>query len=335
MNFRFDLSQFARCAVSKRGALLGCAALLLCTPLPAALRERAYYDLIIASLPFGAMADSQMNEAVGETVATPEEIEEESNKIQLCAMTITPDGRTAVGLIDNGADPPAYITLFDGDTANGLELVLSDPDEEFATFRRDGITFTLGLGLGLLETITPELLAQRQQEAEEQEIAEEEAERKRPNSLAEQLIAMQMSLPPDMEAPPLPIPLGDAAAFTRKFNPDKKVTDPQTDQEALVQAGVSELEEAVKTGESPQEYLQRLVAHRQEEVKRQQAEKKAAREALEAEIATGTLSEDAEATLRRRTNIELMKKGVVPLTPVDDLTEAEQAEIDAALEQML
>jgi hypothetical protein len=26
-----------------------------------------------------------------------------------------------------------------------------------------------------------------------------------------------------------------------------------------------------------------------------------------------------------------MKKGVVPLTPIEDLTEAEQAEIDAAL----
>lgn len=315
--------------------LLGCAALLCSAPLSASLRERAYYELIISSLPFGAMADAQMTDAAGDEVATPEEIEEESNKIQLCAMTITPDGRTAVGLIDNGTDPPAYITLFDGDVANGLELVLSDPDEEFATFRRDGITFTLGLGLGLLETITPELLAQRKQAAQEEEIAAEEAERRKPNSLAEQLIAMQMSFPPDMEAPPLPIPLGDAEAFTKEFNPDKEVSEPQTDQEALVQAGVAELKEAIKTGETPQEYLKRLVAHRQEEVKRQQAEKEAARAALEAEIATGTLSADAEAALRRQTNIELMKKGVVPLSPVEDLTEAEQAEIDAALEQML
>lgn len=309
-------------------------ALLLASALPA-MRERAYYELIITALPFGAMADAQSTESPGELAATPEEVQEESNKIQLCAMTITPDGRTAVGLIDNGTNPPAYITLFDGDTANGLELLLSDPDEEFATFRRDGITFTLGLGLGLLETITPELLAKRKQEAQTEELEQAEAERKKPNSLAEQLIAMQMSFPADMEAPPLPIPLGDAATFTKKFDPDKEAGEPQTDREALVQAGVAELEEAVKTGETPQEYLKRLVAHRREEVKRQQAEKEAAREALEAEIATGTLSADAEAALRRQTNIELMKKGVVPLAPVDDLTEAEQAEINAALEQML
>lgn len=335
MNFRAFLFASDRMLPWFRGPLAAVAILSFATPAAASLRDRAYYELIIASLPFGAMAEESQAGAGLEEIATPEEIEEESNKIQLCAMTITPDGRTAVGLIDNGTDPPAYITLFDGEEANGLELILSDPDEEFATFRRDGITFTLGLGLGLLETITPELLARRKEEAEEAELAEAEAKRKKPNSLAEQLIAMQMSFPADVEAPPLPIPLGDAEAFTRKFDPEKETAEPQTDQEALVQAGVAELEEAVRTGESPQDYLKRLVEHRQAEVERQQAEKKAAREALEAEIATGTLSADAEAALRRQTNIELMKKGVVPLSPVDDLTEAEQAEIDAALEELL
>lgn len=334
MNFWLSFGETSHPALWLKRALLGCALVFLASS-ASAMRERAYYELIIKSLPFGDMADTQMNDSADDIVATPEEIQEESNKIQLCAMTITPDGRTAVGLIDNGTNPPAYITLFDGDEANGLELLVSDLDEEFATFRRSGITFTLGLGLGLLETITPELLAQRKLEAEEAEIAEEEKKRKKPNSLAEQLIAMQMSFPPDMEAPPLPIPIGSPEEFTKKFDPEKVESDPQTDQEALIQAGVAELKEAIATGESPQEYLQRLVAHRQEEVKRQQQEKAAAREALEAEIATGTLSEDAEAMLRRQTNIELMKKGVVPLSPVEDLTEEEQAEINAALEKML
>lgn len=332
MNFWISLSKMTQAASWVKGGLLGGAILCLASS-AFAMRERAYYELIIKSLPFGAMADEEMADA-DEVVATPEEIQEESNKIQLCAMTITPDGRTAVGLIDNGTNPPAYITLFDGDEANGLELLLSDLDGEFATFRRAGITFTLGLGLGLMETITPELLAQRKLEAEEEEFIEAEKERKKPNSLAEQLIAMQMSFPPDMEAPPLPIPLGNAEEFTKEFNPDKVEGEPQTDQEFLIKAGVAEMKEAIATGESPQDYLKRLVAHRQEEVKRQQQEKEAARAALEAEIATGTLSADAEAVLRRQTNIELMKKGVVPLSPVDDLTEAEQAEINAALEQL-
>lgn len=294
-------------------------------------RDRAFYELIIAKEPFGPMAADVAGAEAAQPEVTPEMVQEESNKIQLCAMTVTPDGRTAVGIIDNGVSPPAYLTLFDGESSNGLELVVSDLDREYATFRRDGITFTLGLGLGLLETVTPELLAQR--EADAAQLAEAEAERKRKsaNSLAEQLIAMQLSLPPDVEAPPLPIPLGDANAFTKEFDPNKEKSEPQTETEALVQAGVEELKAAVAAGESPQDYLKRLVEHRQKEVQRQQIEKQAAQTALDQELAAGGLSEaDAEA-LRRRTNIELMKKGVVPLTPVDNLTDSERAEIDAAL----
>ncbi|MBQ9694618.1 MAG: hypothetical protein IJV69_07670 [Kiritimatiellae bacterium] len=294
-------------------------------------RPKAYYELIIASEPFGPMAPEEVAGAEEVLQQDPEKVKEESEKIQLCAMTYTPDGRTAVGLIDNGTNPPGYITLFDGDESNGLTMVLSNLDEEYATFTRDGVMFTLKLGLGLMETITPELLAQRQEEAAIAEEEQAEIERKRPNSLAEQLIAMQMSLPPDVEAPPLPIPIVDTEAFVKEFDPNKERSEPETETEALIQAGVAELNEAVATGETPQEYLKRLVEHRRKEVKRQQEEKAKAQKELDEQLASGTLSEEAEAYIRRRTNIELMKKGVVPLTPVDDLTEEEQAEIDAAL----
>ena len=293
-------------------------------------RPRAFYELIIKVEPFGPMAPEETAEAAAPE-QDPEKVQEESSKIQLCAMTYTPDGRTAVGLIDNGANPPAYITLFDGDEANGLTMVLSNLDEEYATFTRDGVMFTLKLGLGLMETITPELLAQREEEAIIEAEEQAEIERKRPNSLAEQLIAMQMSLPPDVEAPPLPIPLVDTAAFVREFDPDKDRGEPETDEEALIRAGVAELNEAVASGETPQEYLNRLVEHRQKEVKRQQEEKARVQQELDAQLANKTLSDEDKDYLRRRANIELMKKGVVPLTPVDDLTEEEQAEIDTAL----
>lgn len=294
---------------------------------------KARYQPIIDCLPFGAMAQEIEPDAPPEIPQIdPELVKEESSKIQLCAMTWTPDGRTAVGLVDNGVEPAAYITLFDGDVCNGLTLILSDLNEEYATFERDGITFTLKLGLGLIETITPGLLAQREEEAI---IAEEEAaeiQRKRPNSLAEQLIAMQMSLPPDIEAPPLPIPMGEVEDFTREFDPNKERGEPQTEEEALIQAGTEELKAAAAAGESPQEYLKRLVEHRQKEVERQQSEKKRAQEDLDAAIASGRHSEEDIAELRRQLNIDLMKRGVVPLNPVNDLSEEEQAEIDAALE---
>ncbi len=168
----------------------------------AGLGDRARYGLIVEREPFGPMA-AVAGGGEGEVEAQdPQKVLEESNKIQLCAMTVTPDGRTAVGLIDNGSNPPALLTLFDGEASNGLEMLLSDLDGEFATFRRDGVTFTLRLGLGLVETITPELLAQRR-EREAQEAAQAaEADRRKPNSLAEQLIAMQLRLPPADAATP-------------------------------------------------------------------------------------------------------------------------------------
>ncbi len=296
------------------------------------LQERPYYSVIISRMPFGEMSTAQPEaDTAAVPVQDPVKVEEESNKINLCAMTYTYDGRSAVGLIDNGIEPPAYITLFEGETSNGLELLLVNVEDEYATFKRDGITFTLGLGLGLLETITPESLARQEAEAAEEEARQAELDRKRPNSLAEQLIAMQMSLPPDVEAPPLPIPLGAAEQFTREFDPDRERDAPETESEAIIQAGVAELNEAVASGESPQDYLKRLVEHRQKEVERQQSEKRAAQKALDDTLASGQYSAEDEAYLRRRTNIELMKKGVVPLQPVADITDAEQAEIDAAL----
>ncbi len=309
-------------------SLFGCFAAVLLAGVP-----KSRYQVIIDCEPFGKMAPLVEVAPEPEPSQDPVRVKEESSKIQLCAMTFTPDGRVAVGLVDNGVQPAAYITLFDGDVSNGLTMLVSDLEEEFATFERDGVRFTLKLGLGLIETITPELLAERRA-AEEVAVEEEkERKRKRPNSLAEQLIAMQMSLPPDIEAPPLPIPPDeDVEAFTRKFDPDKVEGEPQTETEAIIKAGTAELEEAAALGERPQDYLRRLVKHRQQEVERQQEEKKRAQEALDEALASGSYSEEEAQALRRETNIELMKRGVVPLSPVEDLSEEEQEEINAALD---
>ncbi len=293
---------------------------------------KSRYQPIIDALPFGAMAEATAT-AAPQQAATQEEIEELSNEINLCAMTITPEGRVAVGLIDNALDPPAYIVLFDSDEKNGLELVLSDYDREIATFKREDILFTLQLGLGLVETVTPQSLAEAKAAEAEAVAQAEEAKRKRPNSLAEQLIAMQLSLPPDVEAPPLPIPMGDPEIFTRTFDPSREGEAPETEEQAIVQAGVEEMKAAIAAGESPQEYLKRLVEHRQKEVERQKEEKRIAQENIERDVAENNLNADEEAYIRRRTNIELMKKGVVPLNPVNDLSDDEIDEINTALDE--
>ncbi|MEG1932959.1 MAG: hypothetical protein RR133_00035 [Kiritimatiellia bacterium] len=288
---------------------------------------KEYYKVILTAKPFGEMA---ANAETTSATLDPVKVEEESNKIQLCAMTITPNGRTAVGLIDSGITPQGYIVLFDGESSNNLEMILSDYEGEFATFRRDGVTFTLKLGMGLIETVTPETLAAK--EAEEAKKAAEKAQQEpRHNSLAEQLIAMEMSLPPDVEAPPLPLPIGDPELFVKKFDENKEESEPATESEAIVKAGVEELKTAIANGETPQSYLKRLTEHRQKEVERQQSEKKQAQEALQAKLEQNEVSADDEAYIRRRTNIELIKKGVVPLSPVNDLSEAEQSEINAAI----
>lgn len=292
------------------------------------------YECIIQAKPFGeiASAQSETDTQVVETLITSEEVEEEANKLSLCAMTIMPDGEAAVGLIDNGVQPPANLLLKQGERSNDLEVLLVDYDNEIATFQRGEITFTLKYGAGLIETVTPESLAEERRLKEEAALAEEEtAINKRPryNSIAEQLIAMQMSLPPNVEAPPLPIPRGDIASLTKKFYEDEEGEDesePQTEMEAIVKEGVEEMKASAQEGETAQSYLQRLTEHRQQEVERQKEEQEAARQTLQEQIIE---DEESAEYIRRRTNIELIKKGVVPLNPVTLTTEEEQELIDA------
>lgn len=291
------------------------------------------YELIIAKEPFGAMAADAPAEGASApmTAEQEEQVNQIVQQISLCAMTIMPDGRTAVGVIDSSQQPVAYTVLFDGDEYRGLSVVFSDYEEELATFEKDGLAFTLKLGKGLVETVTAESLeAERAAKAlAEAEVAEPEPERRPFNSPAEQLIAMQMSLPPNIEAPPLPMIVGDVAQLTKKFDETRADDEePQDDLDEVVKAGVEELKAAAQEGESAQSYIQRLTEHRQQEVKRQQEEQAVAQQVLEEEEAQAATDEDAEY-LRRRTNIELIKKGVVPLDPVE-LTHEEEKELSEA-----
>ncbi len=299
--------------------------------------KRAFkpYQSIIEAKLFGEIAavedDAQANQKpVNE--ATPEEVKQEAEKLTLCAMTIMPDGRAAVGLIDAGVQPAASLLLYQGDKANGLEVVIVDYASEIATFKRGEILFTLKYGAGQIETITQEMLDEkRAQETAALAKAKHDPKKPRYNSLAEQLIAMEMSLPPDVQAPPLPIPAG--VDLTKPFDPDaaKPQADPesqpaQAELDDIVQAGMAELKDAKLAGESPQSYIERLSAHRAKEFERQQAEKAQAKQDIEDALANQSLSEADRDYIKRRTNIELIKKGVVPLENIE-LTKEEEKEL--------
>ena len=46
----------------------------------------------------------------------------------------------------------ASYLLGEGETQNGFTLITADYDREYATLSKDGLTFTLGLGKGLIDT---------------------------------------------------------------------------------------------------------------------------------------------------------------------------------------
>lgn len=274
-----------------------------------------HYQVIIDRMPFGAMASGVQSEAdtpEDMQFVAAEEVQQLAAKLTMCAMSIMPDGRYAVGIIDSSVTPAVSHILSQGDgPVEGITLDLVDIESKVATFSKDGITFSLKLGVGIVETLTEETLAEEQRKREE-EAAALAAAKPRPNTLAEQLLRMQTSVPPDVEAPPLPIIQGDMASLTKPFDPDQEKKEPEDEHDEIVQQGLEELKASVKAGETPQQYFERLQAHNREEARRQQAEKRAAAE-LEKELAKNLETEQERADLRRRINIELLKKGVVPL----------------------
>jgi len=118
----------------------------------------AYYQPILDRMPFGAMPVVDPLAAEGQTSATATEAEAAAeqqalaNNITMSAVNITPQGHTAVGFTDRSVNPPASYYLRVGDRANGWTVKSADFDDEIATIEKDGVTITLKLGEGLVET---------------------------------------------------------------------------------------------------------------------------------------------------------------------------------------
>ena len=115
------------------------------------LATREQYQPIIDAKPFGDMA----KETETDTVALAEQQkqkEEIAQKFRMCGITDMPDGTRKIAFLDETAGAMASYLLGEGETQNGFTLITADYDREYATLSKDGLTFTLGLGKGLIDT---------------------------------------------------------------------------------------------------------------------------------------------------------------------------------------
>lgn len=138
-----------------------CAAFLfLCCAgalLRAELAPKASYQPIIDAKPFGDIAAEASTDTV--TLAEQQKQKEAiAQKFRMCGITDMPDGTRKIAFLDETTGNVGSYLLAEGETQNGFTLVSADYDREYATLTKDGLTFTLGLGKGLIDK-PPEALA--------------------------------------------------------------------------------------------------------------------------------------------------------------------------------
>jgi len=114
------------------------------------------YQPILDRMPFGAVPDtSAVNQ--GPVVDPNEQRKKEmlARQVNMSAVNIMPDGRTAIGFTDLSAKPPVNHYLHVGESSDGWTVVDADYDEETATIKKDGVEIALQLGKGLIEPAVP------------------------------------------------------------------------------------------------------------------------------------------------------------------------------------
>jgi hypothetical protein len=115
------------------------------------LAEKEQYQPIIDSKPFGDMAETVTTDTA--TLAEQQKQKEEiAQKFRMCGITDLPDGSRKIAFLDETAGAMASYLLGEGETQNGFTLIVADYEREYATLSKDGLTFTLGLGKGLIDT---------------------------------------------------------------------------------------------------------------------------------------------------------------------------------------
>ena len=133
--------------------------LLVLAPLAAfALPEtptREHYQPIVDAKPFGDVAKQVSAEEAAKAAEEQKQKEEIAQKFRMVGITDYPDGTRKIAFLDETQGIASYL-LGIGESENGFTLVEADYDAEWATLTKDGLTFTLGLGKGLIEKPDPE-----------------------------------------------------------------------------------------------------------------------------------------------------------------------------------
>jgi len=109
----------------------------------------SYYQPILDRMPFGTPPPNFDAAPVDPVAAKNEEqakVERQNlaKRVNMSAVTVTPEGHTAVGFTDLAKKLNHYLLV--GETADGWKVLAADYDEETATLEKDGINVTLKLG---------------------------------------------------------------------------------------------------------------------------------------------------------------------------------------------
>ena len=116
---------------------------------------REHYQPIVDAKPFGDVAKQVSAEDAAKAAEEQKQKEEIAQKFRMVGITDYPDGTRKIAFLDETQGIASYL-LGIGESENGFTLVEADYDAEWATLTKDGLTFTLGLGKGLIEKPDPE-----------------------------------------------------------------------------------------------------------------------------------------------------------------------------------
>lgn len=133
--------------------------LLILAPLAAFAQSEAptreHYQPIVDAKPFGDVAKQVSAEEAAKAAEEQKQKEELAQKFRMVGITDYPDGTRKIAFLDETQGVASYL-LGIGESENGFTLIEADYDAEWATLTKDGLTFTLGLGKGLIEKPDPE-----------------------------------------------------------------------------------------------------------------------------------------------------------------------------------
>lgn len=115
---------------------------------------REHYQPIVDAKLFGDVAKQVSAEEAAKAAEEQKQKEEIAQKFRMVGITDYPDGTRKIAFLDETQGVASYL-LGIGESENGFTLIEADYDAEWATLTKDGLTFTLGLGKGLIEKPTP------------------------------------------------------------------------------------------------------------------------------------------------------------------------------------